>query len=160
MNLGQSLFAIGALLILSLTVLRMNNNILGTEEVVLDSKIGVLATSLGTSIIEDASKLAFDDNTKANPISSLTALTPSLSLGQEIEGVFDDFDDYHNYVQHDTIYTIPFSSHCTVSYIEPKDLNASLSTRTWHKKLTISISSPFSRDTLELSTIYSYWFFR
>lgn len=160
MNLGQSLFAIGALLILSLTVLRMNNNILGTEEVVLDSKVGVLATSLGTSIIEDASKLAFDDNTKANPISSLTALTPSLSLGQEIEGVFDDFDDYHNYIQHDTIYTIPFSSNCTVSYIEPKDLNASLSTRTWHKKLTISISSPFSRDTLELSTIYSYWFFR
>lgn len=160
MNLGQSLFAIGALLILSLTVLRMNNNILGTEEVVLDSKIGVLATSLGTSIIEDASKLAFDDNTKANPISSLTALTPSLSLGQEIEGVFDDFDDYHNYEQNDTIYTIPFSSHCTVSYVEAKDPNVSLSSRTWHKKLSIRISSPFSRDTLELSTIYSYWFFR
>lgn len=134
MNLGQSLFAIGALLILSLTVLRMNNNILGTEEVVLDSKIGVLATSLGTSIIEDASKLAFDENTKANPVSSLTSLTPSLSLGQEIEGVFDDFDDYHDYVQNDTIYTIPFRSHCTVSYIEPKDLNLSISTRTWHKK--------------------------
>lgn len=160
MNLGQSLFAIGALLILSLTVLRMNNNILGTEEIVLDSKIGVLATSIGTSIIEEASKLAFDENTKANPVSSKTSLTPSLSLGQEIEGIFDDFDDYHNYIQHDTIYTIPFTSHCIVNYIQPKDLNAPVSTREWHKKLTIRISSPFSRDTLELSTIYSYWFFR
>ncbi len=160
MNLGQSLFAIGALTILSLSILRMNNNILSTDETVMDSKIGILATSIGTSLIEEASKLAFDDKTKTDPVNNLTLLTPSLSLGQENPGEFDDFDDFNNYIQHDTIYTIPFHTKCSVTYINPANPNGSATTATWHKKLTVKISSDFSRDTLELSTVYSYWYFR
>lgn len=160
MNLGQSLFAMGALLILSLTILRMNNNILSTDDTVMDSKVGILATSIGTSLIEEASKLAFNDKTKIDPVNSLTLLTPALSLGQETPGVFDGFDDFNNYIQHDTIYTIPFHTYCSVTYIEPTNPNGSTLNRTWHKKLTVKISSDFSRDTLELSTVYSYWYFR
>ncbi len=160
MNLGQSLFAIGALTILSLSILRMNNNILSTDETVMDSKVGILATSIGTSLIEEASKLAFDENTRTDPVNSLSLLTPSLSLGQEVSGVFDDFDDYNNYTQNDTIYSIPFRTVCRVTYIEPSNPDGTTSNRTWHKKLTVKISSDFSRDTLELSTIYSYWYFR
>jgi len=160
MNLGQSLFAMGALLILSLTILRMNNNILSTDETVMDSKIGILATSIGTSLIEEASKLAFDEQTKVNPVNDLNGLTPVLSLGQDILGVFDDFDDFNNYTQHDTIYTIPFNTRCIVTYIDPTNPNGSSTNRTWHKKLTVKIASDFSKDTLELSTVYSYWYFR
>lgn len=160
MNLGQSLFSIGALLILSLSVLRINNNILTTDEAVMDSKIGILATSIGTSLIEEASKLAFDEKTKTDPVNSLSLLTPSISLGQEVLNVFDDFDDFNNYTQEDTIYTIPFHTKCIVTYVDPSSPDGSTSNKTWHKKLTIKISSDFSRDTLELSTIYSYWYFR
>lgn len=160
MNLGQSLFAMGALLILSLTILRMNNNILSTDETVMDSKIGILATSIGTSLIEEASKLAFDENTKVNPVNDLNGLTPVLSLGQDHLGEFDDFDDFNNYTKHDTIYTIPFHTKCIVTYINPANPNGSSTNRTWHKKLTVKIASDFSKDTLELSTVYSYWYFR
>lgn len=160
MNLGQSLFAIGALTILSLSILRINNNILSTDETVMDSKVGILATSIGTSLIEEASKLAFDDKTKTDPVNSLTLLTPALSLGQETPGVFDDFDDFNNYIQHDTIYTIPFHTQCSISYVNPSNPNLASTSITWHKKLTVKISSDFSKDTLELSTIYSYWYFR
>ncbi len=160
MNLGQSLLAIGALLILSLNVLRMNNSILITDEVVLDSKVGVLATSIGTSLIEEASKLSFDENTKSDPVQSLFSLTNKGSFGQEVSGVFDDFDDYQGHIQQDTIFTIPFTSVCQVDYINPNNPDGSTTSNTWHKKLTVRIYSDFSRDTLELSTIYSYWFFR
>lgn len=160
MNLGQSLFAIGALVLLSLNIMGVNTRILRTDEVALDSKIGVLATSIGTSTIEEASKLAFDDKTKSDPVLSKTSLTPSGSLGQEVPGVFDDFDDYNNYIQKDTIFTIPFTSVCKVSYINSTNPNSSTSLQTWHKKLSIKISTPFSRDTIEMSTIYSYWYFR
>ncbi|MGQ9799920.1 MAG: hypothetical protein ACUVRG_11660 [Ignavibacterium sp.] len=162
MNLGQSLFAIGALTILSLSVLRMNNNILSTDETVMDSKVGILATSIGTSLIEDASKLAFDEYTKINPVNKLSLLTPMSSFGLENNdnGVFDDFDDYHNYTKFDTIYTIPFKSRCTVTYVNPSNPDGSSSIRTWHKKLTVRISSEYSKDTIKLSTIYSYWYFR
>jgi hypothetical protein len=158
MNLGQSLFAIGALLILSLNIMSVNTRILRTDEVALDSKVGVLATSIGTSTIEEASKLAFDENTKDDGVSAKSSLT--LSLGQEVNGVLDDFDDYNGYTQQDTIFTIPFTSVCKVEYINTNNPNGSTSSKTWHKKLTINISSPFSRDTIKMSTIYSYWYFR
>jgi hypothetical protein len=160
MNLGQSLFAIGALLLLSLNIMNVNTRILRTDEVALDSKIGVLATSIGTSTIEDASYLAFDEKTKDNPVFMLTSLTPSGSLTQEVPGVLDDFDDYNGYLKQDTIFTIPFTTLCKVNYIESNNPDGSSNIQTWHKKLTIRISSPFSRDTLEMSTIYSYWYFR
>ncbi len=158
MNLGQSLFAIGALILLSLNIMSVNTRILRTDEVALDSKIGVLATSIGTSTIEEASKLAFDESTKDDGVSALSSL--SLPLGQEITGVIDDFDDYDGSVQKDTIFTIPFTSVCKVDYINTNNPDGSTSSKTWHKKLTISISSPFARDTIKMSTIYSYWYFR
>ena len=57
MNTGQSLLSIGALFLLSLTVLRVNNSILTTDSVMQDTKFGILATSLATSLIEQARKL-------------------------------------------------------------------------------------------------------
>lgn len=160
MNLGQSLYAIGAMLILSLIVLRMNNTILTTDEIVLDSKLGVLGTSIGTSIIEEASKLPFDENTKSDPVLNVSSLT-TFPFVREVSTVYDDFDDYHNHTQTDTIYSIPFNSRCTVNYINAGDLNGTTTSKTWHKKLTIRITTPFSPgDTLTLSTVYSYWYFR
>jgi hypothetical protein len=158
MNLGQSLFAIGALILLSLNIFSVNNRILGTDEVALNSKIGVLATSIGTSTIEEASKLPFDENTKDDGVSKVDQLTQN--LGAEAVGVRDDFDDYNGFVQKDTIFTIPFTSICRVNYIKTNDPNGFTNDRTWHKKLTIRISTPFSKDTVEMSTIYSYWYFR
>jgi hypothetical protein len=159
MNLGQSLFAIGALILLSLNIMSVNTRILRTDEVALDSKIGVLATSIGTSTIEEASKLPFDEKTKADGVSTTASLTPSPFV-QESPGVIDDFDDYNGYIQKDTIFTIPFTSVCSVNYINPGTPDATTNSKTWHKKLTIRISTPFSRDTIQMSTVYSYWYFR
>lgn len=159
MNLGQSLFAIGALILLSLNIMSVNTRILRTDEVALNSKIGVLATSIGISIIEDASKLPFDEKTKGDAVSSLSTLTSAPFL-IESPGVYDDFDDYNGYVKIDTVFSIPFTSVCRVDYVNPSDPNGFTMAKTWHKKLSIKISTPFSQDTVKLSTIFSYWFFR
>ena len=45
MSTGQTLFSIGALLILSLTILKMNNFLLANDSVMQDSKLGLLAVS-------------------------------------------------------------------------------------------------------------------
>ena len=67
MNTGQQLFAIGALLLLSLTVLRVNNNILLTDSMLIDSKFGIMANSIATSLIESATEKFYDANTKEGP---------------------------------------------------------------------------------------------
>ena len=170
MNTGQSLLSLGALFLLSLTVLRVNNNILSTESVMQDSKFGVLATSLATSIIEKASNKAFDANTDGNPVSSLTQLTSVTGLGpasnEHPPDDCDDFDDFNGY--HTTISNLPsaiYDVSCEVCYVNPTNPNGKSSIPTWHKKMTVKVTSKNmgndeQRDTIKLSTIYSYWYFR
>ena len=161
MNTGQSLFSIGALLILSLTVLRVNNSILLTDSVMQDTKIGVLATSAATSLIEEAGKKAFDENSINDAVLSLSGLSNSLGFNTgETPETFDDFDDYNGYILKDTINTIDFKMVCAVNYIDPDNLDGATTQKSWNKKMTVTVSSSFSKDTLVFSSVYSYWHFR
>ena len=170
MNTGQSLLSVGAMFLLSLTVLRVNNSILTTDTVMQDSKFGILATSIATSLIEKASKKSFDANTFENAVSTVGALTPASGLGPGIgESAPDDcndFDDFDGYT--DQITDLPsaiFDVSCEVTYVNPGNPDGMLSTQSWHKKLTVTVTSPNignteRTDTIRLSTIYSYWHFR
>jgi hypothetical protein len=177
MNTGQSLFAIGALLLLSLTILRVNNNILLTDSIMFDSKFGLIANSIATSLIEGATEKFFDANTKDGPCLQ-SALTYPLKKesGETDPSNFDDFDDYNNYTQKDTIFSVDsslvFHSRCEVAYVNPNpsnptSLNITVSTRQWHKKLTVYVTWRMNNqamevappDTIKQSTIYSFWHF-
>lgn len=166
MNTGQSLFSIGALLILSLTVLKMNNFILANDIVMQDSKLGILAVSLATSLIEEASKKAFDANTVSNEVGACSLLTPyPLGRGvgeiQDSSITFNDFDDYEGYNYHyNYLPSAEYDLNCTVYYVEPANPEVKVNYKTWHKKMDITVSSISMRDTVRMSTIYSYWHFR
>jgi MSHA pilin protein MshD len=166
MNTGQSLFSIGALLILSLTVLKMNNFILANDTVMQDSKLGILAVSLATSLIEEASKKSFDANTVENEVSACSLLT-NYPLGRgtgEIEDssiTFNDFDDYDGYEYHyDYLPSAEYDLKCSVYYVSPSNPEVKVGYRTWHKKMDIIVSSESMSDTVKMSTVYSYWHFR
>ena len=81
MNTGQSLFSIGALLLLSVSILRVNNSILTTDTIMQDSKLGVLGISIATSLIEEANRKAFDAASVEDAVDNLGDLTPPNSLG-------------------------------------------------------------------------------
>ncbi len=166
MNTGQTLFSIGALLILSLTVLKMNNFILANDTVMQDSKLGILAVSLATSLIEEASKKAFDANTVSDEVSDYNLLT-SYPLGRgsgELEDssiTFNDFDDYEGYDYHyDYLPLAKYHLTCTVYYIDAPNPQVKVGQKTWHKKMDITVTSESMQDTIRMSTIYSYWHFR
>ncbi len=169
MNTGQSLLTIGAMLLLSVTVLRVNNNILGTNSILMDSKFGVLAISLGTSIIEEANKKAFDLAGSDSSIASIDLLTAPGAMGPafgEVYPDFNDFDDFNGFK--DTITNLPsaeFRISCKVYYVEPENPDVKVNFRTWHKKIDVAITSPNigsneRRDTVRLSSVFSYWYFR
>lgn len=165
MNSGQMLLSIGALLLLSLTVLRVNNTILQTDSVMMDSKFGILATSIATSFIEKASKKAFDANTFEDAVSTLSELTPASGLGpasgETTPETFNDFDDFNGYTEQITnLPSAIFDVSCTVCYTNPTNPDGKLTTQSWNKRMTVKVSSPSSQDTIKLSTIYSYWHFR
>lgn len=178
MNTGQSLFSIGALLLLSLTVLRVNNTILSSDVVMVDSKLGVLAVSLATSLIEEANKKAFDAVTAEDGITDVNLLTSPYGLGPgggEYYPNFNDFDDFNKFVKLDTIFTminvgnttiidstrkVIFKDSCSVCYVTPDNIDAKTMAKTWNKKITVFVSSPSMIDTIKISKIFSYWNFR
>ena len=164
MNTGQSLFSIGALLLLSITVLRVNNDIMSADSVLQDSKLGVLALSLATSTIEEASRKAFDAVTAENGITDINLLTSPWGLGPgegEAPEDYNDFDDYNGYTKHiSNLPSAEFDISCTVQYVNENDLDNYVMEKTWHKKLTVVVSSPSMADTVRISKVYSYWHFR
>jgi len=167
MNTGQSLLTIGALMLLSVIVLGINNKFLSTNSTLYDTKFGVLAVALGTSVIEEASGKPFDLASVDSAITNINLLTAPSGLGAasgEYYPDYNDFDDYNDYNQ--TITKLPsaiFKVWCDVHYVNPSNPNVNVSTRTWHKKIDVFVTSKSmnnENDTVKLSSIYSYWYFR
>lgn len=164
MNTGQSLITIAAMMLLSILVLRINSTILNTDTVVQDSKFGLLATSIATSLMEEATSKAFDTNTDSANVTSLSQLTSPSQLGPESGEVypnFDDVDDYNGYTRIDSsMPSAVFKDSCVVVYVSSASPDVTSSVATWNKKITVIVTSPSMQDTVRMSTIFSYWYFR
>jgi hypothetical protein len=171
MNTGQLLLTMGAMFILALVVLRVNNTFLSTTDVMSNTKFGVLAVSLGTSIIEEACGKKFDTATDTTSISNVSLLTDPSGLGPkygEVYPNFNDFDDFNNYTRVDSsMPSAVFSISCKVHYVDITGSNiVEVNKKTWHKKIDVMVTSrSFTKssgiqDTVRLSSIFSYWFAR
>jgi hypothetical protein len=165
MNSGQMLFTIFALALLSTTVLSLHTSFSNTDQVVMKSKLGITATSLASSIIEEASGKAFDQVTDENIATLTSQLTAPGSLGVETGEFYpdsiNDFDDFNNltltqsFAQGGT-----FNIKCKVEYIDPSNPDVASAIATWHKKLTVQVASSAMTDTMKMQFIFSYWYFR
>lgn len=162
MNTGQLLLTTSAIVLLSLLLLRVNNGFLNTNQVMMENKFNVLAISLGSSLVEEATGKAFDENTVDNTVNSLSSLS---TIGKDLNEVypnFDDFDDFNGFFRVDsTLPSAVFTIRCNVVYVSPTNPNGNTgTTKTWHKKLTVTVTSPSMVDTIRFSTIYSYFYYR
>ncbi len=165
MNTGQMFITLCALALLGTILLNMHKNFGMNNQVIIQSKLGVTAVSLASSLIEEASGKAFDQATDDNAVSATSSLTASSSLGLETGEFFpdsvNDFDDYNNYNQ-----TVSFDKggtfniRCKVNYINSANPEVALSSRSWHKKLSITISSTDMLDTIHAAYIFSYFYYR
>ncbi len=156
--------SMGAMVLLSTITLRVNTSNLMNETIRDEAQYGVLATSIATSIIEEATSKSFDESSDSTSVSSLGELTLAGSLGPEsgeTDSTFDDFDDYNGFTKRDS--TMPsaiFDVSCEVVYIHKSNLKVKSNSQQWHKKINVTVSSPFSQDTFKTSSIFSYWHFR
>lgn len=164
------LLALGALIILILIISNTTKTTQATEDVFYNSNFGITAVSLATSVIEDASKKRFDNiyyidsSTVTDPNSFTTSGTLGIEAGEDINdpATFNDFDDYDGFEMTDTViakYTAPFKVECSVNYVNENDLDGKAGSQTFHKKITVTVTSEFMQDTITMSSIYSYWNF-
>lgn len=158
------LITVAALTLLSMVIIRVNNNFLTTNDVLLDSKFGVLAVSLATSMIEEAKGKPFDLATTENSITDKNLLTNAASLGPaygETYPNYNDFDDFNGLVKIDsTLPSAVFKIMCKVNYVNPSNPSGSINSTSWHKKITVNVTSKSMTDTVSMESIYSYFYFR
>ena len=166
MNTGQMLLTLGALVLLSTLTLRVNTSQLTTQETMQNTKFGVLAISLATSIMEEASEKAFDESTVDDWVDNINLLTSKNKFGADTgenpdsSNTFDDFDDFDGYsIVDSTMPSAVFNISCIVDYVDPDDADFLTITSTWHKQLTIKVTSPSMADSIEMTKIFSYWKF-
>jgi len=156
-----------ALGLLGTVLLIMNTNTLDSGSTVETTEYIIMANSLGISQLERASGLAFDESTVTSNVSSPTGLTAVLGKEfGETEPTFDDFDDYDGFSKWVTGDSVFFRSadYLICDSVDYVTISANQviksASRTYHKRLRVWVSSPYMRDTLQFSTVYSYWYFR
>jgi hypothetical protein len=162
---NQMMLTVGAMVLLGTAILSMNNGFTQSGDVITDSKLGVTAVSLASSMIEEASGKAFDQKTDTSAATAVSQLTTVAKLGLDAGEFYPDsitdFDDFNNlnitrsFTQGGT-----FNIRCTVQYIDPSTPDVASSSQTWHKKLSVFVSSPQMTDTIKEYYIFSYWYFR
>lgn len=178
MGLGQTLLTIMALMLLGRLILTVNRTVLETGSTKDVAEYRITATSLGTSLMENAHDLAFDEATVDTFLTSsqTSSLTVTASLGAETGesdySLFDDIDDYHNYVRVDTVpNSAIFYTSAKIDYISvsPPTSYTVTTTPTFNKLITVYVTSPYmmeysldvpKQDTLVFQSIFSYWYFR
>ena len=163
------MITIGALMLLSLVILRVNTGNLNTHEVLIDSKVQILATSLANSIIEEAFTKEFDEYNVLYPAELLSNLTPVTSLGKDAGETypnFDDMDDFNGLYIHKNIPGADnYEISSIVEYVNPANPGITSSIRTWDKKITVKVTCRGMlnrngiQDTIKMSSVRSYWYF-
>ncbi|MCL4538196.1 MAG: hypothetical protein M1378_01110 [Bacteroidetes bacterium] len=173
MGTGQMLLTVGAIILLGTIILSTNRSLNDNDEILLKTNFGLEEVSLATSVMEEAQDKAFDQQTIAGAVTSLSQLTPPGSLGQENgdSSDLDDFDDYNGLnnngltqidtMKVDTLIMAIYYVRTRVCYVDIGDLNGSSPTPTWSKRLDVSVWNKYDPgDTVKMSTIFSYWYFR
>ncbi len=187
MSTNQMVLVTGALFLLGIIILSANASFHENERVVTDSEFGIAAVSLATSLIEEAEGKYFDEACLDSGITDITQLTPAGGFGpsayeryRPTDTTYSDFNDLSDFngfsIEYVNDTTKPqiaayrgdskgfradYFLSAKVEYVVAgggvANLDNASGSRTWHKKLSVTVTSPSSTDTLVLSTIMSYW---
>ncbi len=165
----QTILSLGAIILLSIASLSMNRGFDTNDAVMRNSKYAVMATSIASSIIEEATAKAFDQSTADSLIMTTDGLTPpgqfGLDAGESVASM-NDFDDYDGFTRLDTIDAggamnkIVFSTTCSVYYVNPDSPDMAQYSQTWYKKIVVKVTSPAMEDTMRQDFVYSYFRFQ
>lgn len=163
----EMMLVLGALMFFTVTSLSINRFCLTNSEFMMQTEFDYYAVSLAQGIIEEAKTRAFDVAVEGTPppLSSLPgAFTyPPSPRWDEHYPNFSDVDDYHglnlNINASVNGSLVSYNIRVVVGYVRETDLNTVVSYRTFHKKMTVTVTSTYLRAPVVLSHVFSYYQF-
>ncbi len=159
MNTGQSFLSIGALLLFSLVSLNFNSSVLSNTTVEVENKVYLTAFSLADDLIEEIKQKAFDAATLNFPTTDPSTLTGAYNLGHgswETYPDYNDIDDFNGFVKSVSApHAEGYQIICVVRYVDGDNPDKIVWTQTFYKKVTVTVSSPYLRNPIQLSHIFT-----
>jgi hypothetical protein len=158
----QSLLSFGAMLILALSSLNFSGAVLSNSTTEIENKVVLTAFSLADDLIEEMKVRAFDAATVNFPTTNVASLTSAGSLGPagwEEYPNFNDIDDFDWFYDHPMNVSAPhaenYNVRCRVRYVDANNPDQVVSTQTFYKKATVTVSSPYMKNPISLSFIFT-----
>ena len=178
MNTGQTLLTLGAMVLLTTSVVNFNNYIYDQDVTLMQNQYRMEALSILNEEIKKISVCYFDEAmTDVSSIKKLTDFTQPVNLGFDVNdnGKMDDFDDYNDQTRTVTGESgAPYKLLYNIAYVRLyKDQIIKATKRKYYKRLSVSIVDDYAppliykyasdgskiRDTLRVSVVKSLWYY-
>ena len=164
MGKGDLILVIGGLVILSLFTASINSSITYNQITLVESESVANGLSLAQKFIEEAEALRFDENKSATIPSSFTSPARLGADGNESYPNFDDIDDFNNFsYRENKAGNVAYNVSIQVFYATPANPDKIYTTKTYFKRMVVSISSPYFKNienhTLVIKKLFAYHYF-
>ena len=163
MQMGNTLFTLGGLILISIFTLSLNTSIVDNQAVLYQSEEVLEAIALAQRYIEEAEALRFDEIANATIPTSFTHASNLGADAGEYYSNYDDLDDFNGFSTTLTSGTIHYTVNISVGYVLDSNLDLPISTRTYNKKMVVTVTSPVLKvlptQAIVLKRLFAYHYF-
>ncbi len=172
---SNMILTIGALLLFGTFLSSSNRLMTGNTQIATQNEYNMTALALAQSVIDEAKMKSFDENTVSTGVLSPNNLTVPASLKYDGNGektpspdtlsstgfssikLFDDIDDYNNYTRLvNTPRAEGYNISVSVGYASETYPDSSKGSRTYCKKMTVTVTSKYISQPLTLMYAFVY----
>ncbi len=158
---NQMMLSIAGMIFLSMLILNVHSSTTDKLIILYTNEAVIEATGIAQAVFEEIQTKAFDENTVSDAAKERNLLTSLGSLGKDSSEVvytdFDDIDDYNGLSITDTANVMgQFNLAVWVYYVDETSPYDSSGTRTYIKRVDVSISNESLPTTLSFKKLISY----
>lgn len=161
MGYTQLILLLGSLVLLGLLGLTQTNSLTRNTENNMYNQALFTGTGIAQSLLEQVLSREFDEVTITQMLTIPDSLTAPASLGKEsgetLVTQFDDVDDYHNYTRTESLDVFGnFNMKVSVHYIVSMNPEQKSASRTFMKRINVSLYNQYIGDTVTVNGIKAY----
>ena len=144
--MGQSLYAIVAMMVVSLFAVHQQRSALRVQLDMIDSEVATIASGVAVERLEEIGALAFDQNTRSGELADgAEDLTPASEFGEGYDRPVDDLDDFDGTVKEIArplggVDTLRFDVAAEVEYVRESDTSLASSVPTKYKRVKVTVA--------------------
>lgn len=159
MGQRELLLLLGAITVFGTAALNVKRFTVDQNEAMLQRQFEIYAVALAQSFIEEAKVKKFDANATDPSSPDLNDFTNPPALGPEMGenyANFNDVDDYDGFSKIDSTSLGEFSVALQTGYVQEANPGVVVNTRTFYKKMTVTVTHGFLKAPVTLTYIFGY----